>query len=83
MSDKAPDAASQTRVVVVGAGFAGVAAAAVLREGGVEDVVVLEAQERAGGRVKTVTFGKSHGGLERTTHCILVSLLLSLCASPA
>ena len=39
-----------TRVVVVGAGFAGLAAADALRRAGV-DVVVLEARDRVGGRV--------------------------------
>jgi monoamine oxidase len=38
------------RVVVVGAGFAGLAAARVLRRGGA-DVVVFEARDRVGGRV--------------------------------
>src|SRR5438105_1797469 len=40
------------RVVVVGAGFAGLAAADELQRGGAE-VVVLEARERVGGRVWT------------------------------
>jgi len=47
---------SQTRqspVVIVGAGLAGLRAAALLRQGG-RPVVVLEARERSGGRVLTV-----------------------------
>ncbi len=44
------------RVVVIGAGFAGLAAADVLRSGGAE-VSVLEARDRVGGRVWTVPFG--------------------------
>ena len=43
-------------VVVVGAGFAGLAAADVLRAGGAE-VTVLEARDRVGGRVWSVPFG--------------------------
>jgi monoamine oxidase len=47
-----------TRVVVVGAGFAGLAAADALRAGGVE-VTVLEARDRVGGRVWSVPFAGS------------------------
>jgi monoamine oxidase len=45
-----------TRVVVVGAGFAGLAAADSLRARGAE-VTVLEARGRVGGRVWSVPFG--------------------------
>jgi monoamine oxidase len=44
------------RVVVIGAGFAGLAAADVLRDRGTE-VTVLEARDRVGGRVWSVPFG--------------------------
>ena len=44
------------RVVVIGAGFAGLAAADALRAGGAE-VSVLEARDRVGGRVWSVPFG--------------------------
>ena len=46
------------RVLVVGAGFAGVAAAGALRKAGVEEVVVLEAQGSPGGRVQKIPLGK-------------------------
>ncbi|XP_075037081.1 peroxisomal N(1)-acetyl-spermine/spermidine oxidase-like [Mixophyes fleayi] len=41
------------RVVIIGAGFAGLGAATTLVKHGVKDVVILEALERAGGRVLT------------------------------
>ena len=44
-------------ILVLGAGMAGVAAARRLRERGVEDVMVVEATDRIGGRVKEVPFG--------------------------
>ncbi len=44
------------RVIVIGAGFAGLAAADALRAGGAE-VTVLEARDRVGGRVWSVPFG--------------------------
>lgn len=49
---KAPRRSAQ--VVIIGAGLAGLAAAQRLYESGVSDVVVLEAQERVGGRVHTI-----------------------------
>jgi monoamine oxidase len=45
------------RIVVIGAGFAGLAAADALRGGGAE-VTVLEARDRVGGRVWSVPFGE-------------------------
>lgn len=47
-----PDVATAPRVIVVGAGLAGLTAAHDLRDAGWE-VVVLEARDRVGGRVKT------------------------------
>ena len=44
-------------VVIVGAGVAGLAAADELRANGFEDVVILEARDRIGGRVWTGTIG--------------------------
>lgn len=53
-------------VVVVGAGLAGLAAAARLRERGVP-FVLLEAQARAGGRVRTVTLPTPPGSPRNVT----------------
>ncbi|XP_053327207.1 peroxisomal N(1)-acetyl-spermine/spermidine oxidase-like [Spea bombifrons] len=41
------------RVVIIGAGFAGLGAATTLVKNGLKDVVILEALDRAGGRVRT------------------------------
>jgi|LauGreSuBDMM15SN_2_FD.fasta_scaffold31056_3 monoamine oxidase len=49
-------------VIVVGAGIAGLACASRLKELGIGDVAVLEARERHGGRVHTVS--TSHGPLD-------------------
>ncbi len=57
------------RVVVIGAGFAGLAAADALRAGGAE-VTVLEARDRVGGRVWSVQFGEG-AVIERGAEFIL------------
>ncbi|KAL0387939.1 UNVERIFIED_CONTAM: Polyamine oxidase 1 [Sesamum radiatum] len=44
-------------VLIVGAGISGIAAAKVLAENGVEDVVILEAADRIGGRIRKEEFG--------------------------
>uniref|UniRef100_A0A9L0SCH0 Spermine oxidase n=1 Tax=Equus caballus TaxID=9796 RepID=A0A9L0SCH0_HORSE len=49
----------QPRVVVIGAGLAGLAAAKALLEQGFTDVTVLEASSRIGGRVQSVKLGHS------------------------
>jgi monoamine oxidase len=58
------------RVVVIGAGFAGLAAADALRAGGAE-VTVLEARDRVGGRVWSVPFGPQGAVIERGAEFIL------------
>lgn len=50
----------QPRVVVIGAGLAGLAAAKALLEQGFTDVTVLEASNRIGGRVQSVKLGECH-----------------------
>ena len=57
------------RGAVIGAGFAGLAAADALRSGGAE-VTVLEARDRVGGRVWSVPFGDG-GVIERGAEFIL------------
>lgn len=48
--------ADSPRVVVVGAGASGIAAATKLLENGIDDVLILEAEDRIGGRIKTIQF---------------------------
>lgn len=45
------------KIVIVGAGASGVAAAVKLVSNGFKDVTILEAENRLGGRVNTVPFG--------------------------
>lgn len=42
------------KVIIVGAGASGIAAASRLIEKGIKDVLVLEAEDRVGGRVYTL-----------------------------
>lgn len=46
------------RIVIVGAGAAGIGAATKLLENGFENLLILEAENRIGGRVNTVKFGE-------------------------
>ncbi|XP_057457162.1 polyamine oxidase 1 isoform X2 [Lotus japonicus] len=48
---------SRSSVIVVGAGISGITAAKVLAENGVEDLVILEASDRIGGRIRKEPFG--------------------------
>lgn len=59
----------QPRIVVIGAGLAGLAATKILLENGFTDVTVLEASDHIGGRVYSVQHG------ERTRHCFLSSIV--------
>lgn len=64
----------QPRIVVVGAGLAGLAAAKTLLENGFTDVKILEASDHIGGRVQSVQHGKM------TLVCLLVHVIL--CTKP-
>ncbi|XP_010257143.1 PREDICTED: polyamine oxidase 1 [Nelumbo nucifera] len=44
-------------VIIVGAGISGISAAKVLAENGVKDLVILEASDRIGGRIRKEDFG--------------------------
>lgn len=46
-----------TKVIIVGAGAAGYAAACRLLEKGITNIKILEAQDRIGGRIHTIDFG--------------------------
>lgn len=48
------------KVIIIGAGAAGIASAARLWQNGIRDFLILEASNRIGGRIHTVDFGKQH-----------------------
>lgn len=48
---------SEVRVIIVGAGASGIAAATSLMEHGIDNIMILEAENRTGGRINTVPFG--------------------------
>lgn len=47
-----------TKIVIIGAGAAGISAAARLIEKGLENIIILEGKDRIGGRIHTVEFCK-------------------------
>ncbi|KAG6630298.1 polyamine oxidase 1-like [Carya illinoinensis] len=51
------DSPSRYSVIIIGAGVSGLSAAKVLTENGLEDLVILEASDRIGGRVRKEDFG--------------------------
>lgn len=48
----------QPKIIIVGAGISGIAAATKLYENGFNDITILEAENRIGGRVYTRSLGK-------------------------
>ncbi|XP_072765304.1 uncharacterized protein [Anoplolepis gracilipes] len=49
----------KTKIIIVGAGASGIAAASKLLQKGMSDFVILEANKRIGGRVHTLNFGEN------------------------
>ena len=45
--------------IIVGAGLSGIACATKLYENKIEDLVILEAEDRIGGRIHSIDFGNS------------------------
>ena len=52
------DRAKDPKILIVGGGMAGISAAKQLIEGGIKDVMILEAKERLGGRIHTINHSK-------------------------
>lgn len=51
------DSTNRPSIIIIGAGISGISAAKVLAENGVEDIVILEASDRIGGRIRKECFG--------------------------
>jgi len=45
------------KVIIIGAGISGLSAGVKLVENGITDIVILEANDRIGGRIHTIPFG--------------------------
>lgn len=50
-------ASKDKRIIIVGSGASGIAAATRLIENGYKNIKILEAEERLGGRIHTIPFG--------------------------
>ncbi|MBC2680927.1 phytoene desaturase [Corynebacterium sp. 4HC-13] len=61
------------RVVVIGAGLSGLAAAARLRASG-REVTIIEAAEQVGGRCRTETLSSTHGTFEADTGATVLTM---------
>ncbi|KAK8497967.1 hypothetical protein V6N12_057141 [Hibiscus sabdariffa] len=51
------DPDSRSAVIIIGAGVSGISAAKVLAENGIADLLILEASDRIGGRIRKESFG--------------------------
>lgn len=47
------------KIVIIGAGPSGIAAATKLKSNGFQNIILLEAEHRIGGRINTIPFGKN------------------------
>lgn len=47
------------KIVIIGGGAAGIAAATKLLSNGFQNIVILEAENRIGGRIHTIQFGEN------------------------
>jgi spermine oxidase len=45
------------KVIIIGAGISGLSACNYLLDNGINDIVILEANDRIGGRINTIPFG--------------------------
>lgn len=51
--------AMEKKVIIIGAGASGFAAAAKLISNGYQNVLILEAEDRIGGRINTISLGEN------------------------
>lgn len=70
MSRPTPVAPASPRVIVIGAGIAGLAAARTLLGSGVTEVLILEGRSRIGGRIQTDTIGPKNVPINIGAHFI-------------
>ena len=59
-SETAEPPREKTKVLILGAGLAGLAVARALADNGVSDFLILEGQEYIGGRLRSIDFGGFH-----------------------
>lgn len=62
------------RIVIVGAGVSGIAAASKLFENGFTNLILLEAENRIGGRIYTAKFGEYYKSNLITNYTILINV---------
>ncbi|XP_026683344.1 polyamine oxidase 1-like [Diaphorina citri] len=53
---KSADAPEKHKLIIIGAGAAGIAAATKLVTNGIEDLIILEAEDRLGGRIHNIPY---------------------------